>query len=49
MSTYDLDMWRSVEAGSQRLLAALKREHPRVIDYLIRKNGTADGSVISPE
>lgn len=49
MSTYDLDMWRSVEAGSQQLLAALKREHPRVIDYLIRKNGTADGSVISPE
>lgn len=37
----------SVEYGSQRLLSALRREHPGIVNYFVAKNGNGMGQPVT--
>ena len=39
----ELDHIKSMALGSQNLMAALYREHPRIVRMLVAKNGEGDG------
>ena len=48
-TTVDHTRDADVEKGSAKLLFALMDSHPRIVDYLIRKNGMGDGRLSLPE
>jgi hypothetical protein len=48
LTTFDAQHHASMERGSELLLTTLKHSHPRIINQLIRKNGTGNGQFSVP-
>ena len=48
LSAFDFKERSEMEQCSHRLITTLKQQHPQIIDYLTRKNGTGKGQFTLP-